>query len=117
MHLAVTDFRSSDPPERCLQRLPRVRPAVSRRTSKWLYRHISQDICPWNRKFATQLAADSPFKPREFIARKDAVTLARDILALDQDAFSAAFRKSPMKRAKLVGLRRNARVLLWNASS
>jgi epoxyqueuosine reductase len=42
------------------------------------------------------------------------VTLATDILALDQDGFSAAFRKSPMKRAKLTGLRRNAGVVLDN---
>jgi epoxyqueuosine reductase len=60
------------------------------------------------------LAEDSPFRARPFLDGKDAVTLATDILALDQDAFSAAFRKSPMKRAKLAGLRRNARVVLNN---
>ena len=60
------------------------------------------------------LADGSPFAAREFIRGKDAVTLATDILALDQDAFSAAFRKSPMKRAKLAGLRRNAAVVLTN---
>ena len=43
------------------------------------------------------------------------MTLATDILALDQDAFSAEFRKSPMKRAKLAGLKRNAAVVLGNA--
>ena len=63
-------------------------------------------------KFAQALAEDSPFKPREFITGKDAVTLATDILALDQEQFSAAFRKSPMKRAKLAGLHRNACVAL-----
>ena len=51
-------------------------------------------------KFSQELAEDSPFRAREFIAGKEAVTLATDILALDQDAFSAAFRKSSMKRAK-----------------
>ena len=56
----------------------------------------------------------SPFAPRMFIAGKDAVTLTRDILALDQEAFSTAFRKSPLKRAKLAGLRRNAAVVLSN---
>ena len=43
-------------------------------------------------KFSQALADDSPFPLREFIAGKDAVTLATDILALDQAAFSAAFR-------------------------
>jgi len=65
-------------------------------------------------KFSQELAYDSPFKAREFIAGKDAVTLATDILALDQETFSAAFRKSPMKRAKLAGLQRNASVVLAN---
>ena len=65
-------------------------------------------------KFSQELAEDSPFRAREFIAGKEAVTLATDILALDQERFSAAFRKSPMKRAKLAGLRRNAAVVLNN---
>ena len=83
--------------------------------SKRLYRHISQTCCPWNVKFSQALAEDSPFRAREFIAGKDSLTLARDIRALDQDAFSAAFHKSLMKRAKLAGLRRNAAVALANA--
>ena len=81
-------------------RLPVISPI-----SKRLYRLISQSVCPWNVKFSQELAQDSPFAPR------DTVTLATDILALDQEQFSAAFRKSPMKRAKL---RRNAAVVLVN---
>ena len=67
-------------------------------------------------KFSQVLAEDSPFRARKFIAGKDAVTLETDILALDQDAFKAAFRRSPMKRAKLAGLKRNAAVVLEHAS-
>ncbi|MCC7054253.1 MAG: hypothetical protein IT355_13385 [Gemmatimonadaceae bacterium] len=66
-------------------------------------------------KFSQELAEDSPFRARPFLDGKGAVTLAKDILTLDHDAFSAAFRKSPMKRAKLAGLRRNAAVVLANA--
>ena len=91
-----------------------VKHPVSSEISKRLYRHISQSVCPWNVKFSQALADGSPFAAREFIAGKDAVTLATDILALDQQQFSAAFRKSPMKRAKLAGLRRNAAVVLDN---
>ena len=91
------------------------RPPVPSGISKRVYRHISQSCCPWNVEFSQELAEDSPFRARAFIAGKDAVTLASDILALDQDAFSAAFRKSPVKRAKLAGLRRNAAVTLANA--
>ncbi len=65
-------------------------------------------------KFSQQLAEDSPFQARVFIDGKDAMTLATDILALDQEQFSASFRKSPMKRAKLTGLQRNAAVVLTN---
>ena len=72
-------------------------------------------MCPWNVKFSQALADDSPFREREFIAGKDAVTLATDILALDQATFSAAFKGSPMKRAKLAGLKRNAEIVLQNA--
>ena len=46
------------------------------------------------------------------IAGKDARTLARDLLALSDEAFRIAFRGSPMKRAKLGGLKRNAAVVL-----
>jgi epoxyqueuosine reductase len=86
-------------------------PSVS---SKRLYRHISQEVCPWNVKFSRELADDSPFRARPFLGGKDAVTLATDIMALDQEAFSAAFRKAPMKRAKLRGLQRNASVVSTN---
>ena len=54
---------------------------------------------------------------RELIAGKDAVTLARDILARDQDSFSAVFQKSPMQRAKLAGRHPNAAAVLENSSS
>ncbi len=68
-------------------------------------------------KFSQALSEDSPFRARPFLDGKDAVTLATDILALDQEQFSAAFRKSPMKRAKLAGLRRTATVVLGNTAT
>ncbi|WP_284349534.1 hypothetical protein [Roseisolibacter agri] len=72
---------------------------------------VSQTTCPWNVKYATLLPAGSPFAPREALAGKDARTLAREILGMDVDAYRAAFKGSPMKRAKLRGLKRNAAVL------
>ena len=75
---------------------------------------ICQEVCPWNVKFA-QPNRVPEFAPREFIAGKDARALARDLLALTQEEFSAAFKGSPMKRAKLGGLQRNAAVVLANA--
>jgi epoxyqueuosine reductase len=78
---------------------------------------ICQDVCPWNVRFARDLPADSPFQPRESIAGKDARQLAVDLLAMSQEQFSSAFRKSPMKRARLDGLRRNASVVLANVAA
>jgi len=98
-------------------RRPTDRLPVSSSTIERLYLHISQSVCPWNQQFSVALAEQSPFRAREFIAGKDAVTLATDILALDQEAFSAAFRKSPMKRARLAGLQRNAAVVLGNVGT
>ena len=74
---------------------------------------ICQDVCPWNVRFARELAEES-FRARDAIASRDARTLARDILNLDAESFRASFRGSPMKRAKLRGLKRNAAVVLGN---
>ena len=76
---------------------------------------ICQDVCPWNVRFARELPAGSPFQPREALAGKDARRLSMELLAMSQEQFSAAFRKSPMKRAKLDGLKRNARAVLANS--
>lgn len=73
---------------------------------------VCQDVCPWNVKFARELPAASPFRPRALLRDKDAATLARDILAMDQAAYTDAFRNSAIKRAKLSGLQRNAAVVL-----
>lgn len=78
---------------------------------------ICQDVCPWNQRFARGLPDDSPFAPREFIRDKEARTLCRKVLELSQEEFRAAFRGSPMKRAKLRGLKRNAAVVLGNVGT
>ena len=77
---------------------------------------ICQDVCPWNVRFSRALR-EPRFAPREALGGKDARTLAREILAMDDEAFRAAFKGSPMKRAKLRGLKRNAAVVLGNAGT
>ena len=77
---------------------------------------MSQTCCPWNVRFAKELPTDSPFEPREALAGKDERTLARELLGMTQEEFSRAFKGSPMKRAKLLGLKRNAAVVLGNPS-
>ena len=56
----------------------------------------SQEVCPWNQRFAKTLPEGSPFASREFIRDKDARTLAHDLLQMSQEQFSAAFKRSPM---------------------
>jgi epoxyqueuosine reductase len=78
---------------------------------------MSQEVCPWNERFARKLPEDSPFAPREVLSAKDARTFARELLAMSQEEFSVAFKGSPMKRAKLSGLERNATIVLRNIGS
>ena len=77
---------------------------------------ICQDVCPWNVRFARDFR-EPAFAPRPAVRGKNARTLAREILAMDDEAFRAAFKGSPMKRAKLRGLKRNAAVVLGNAGA
>jgi epoxyqueuosine reductase len=74
---------------------------------------ICQEVCPWNVSFARELKVPE-FAPREVLAGKDARTLARELLAMTQEELSRGFKNSPMKRAKLRGLKRNAAVVLGN---
>ncbi|HET6760579.1 MAG TPA: tRNA epoxyqueuosine(34) reductase QueG [Gemmatimonadaceae bacterium] len=74
---------------------------------------ICQDVCPYNVKFARELR-EPAFVPRANMEDRDARSLARELLAMDDDAFRAAFRGSPITRAKRRGLARNAAVVLGN---
>jgi epoxyqueuosine reductase len=70
---------------------------------------VCQDVCPWNRK------APITSVP-EFEAREGLVNPALDWLAeMPPDEFRAAFRGSPVRRAKLSGLRRNAVIAMGNS--
>ena len=73
---------------------------------------ICQDVCPWNVAFSRDLGVDA-LSPRPSLD-KDAPTIAREFLSMDDDQFRAAFKGSAMKRAKLHGLKRNAATVLGN---
>jgi epoxyqueuosine reductase len=77
---------------------------------------ICQDVCPWNIRFSRSLARESTFRPRAVLG-DDVRALARDVLAMTPAEFSTAFKNSPMKRAKLRGLKRNAAVVLGNVGT
>ena len=69
---------------------------------------ICQDVCPVNRKAAQ--AREPAFRKRSF----STLDLAA-ILEMTEEEFRAQFRSSPIKRAKRVGIQRNACVALGNA--
>ena len=70
---------------------------------------ICQDVCPWNRKAPATSAPE--FEPREGL-----VNPALDWLAgMQTEEFRATFRGSPVRRAKLSGLRRNAVIAMGNS--
>ncbi|MFI5252286.1 MAG: tRNA epoxyqueuosine(34) reductase QueG [Bacteroidota bacterium] len=87
-----------------------IAPDLSGKFEHWLYGcDICQDVCPWNHKDATQTDIEE-FNPRE---GNIAPELA-DIAAITQEEFSRRFTKSPIKRTKVSGLTRNAKILLQN---
>lgn len=72
---------------------------------------ICQDVCPWNRKAPATAAPE--FQPREGL-----VNPALDWLAeMQPEEFRSVFRGSPIRRAKLSGLRRNAVVAMGNSGN
>ncbi len=69
----------------------------------WIYGcDICQDVCPWNR-------FSEPSGIAEFAPREENLHLTHEeIERMDQEEFSRRFRKSPVKRTKLAGLKRNS---------
>ncbi|SRR5581483_2110299 len=63
---------------------------------------ICQDVCPWSR--FSRPSDEAGFAPRPGITEPK----LEELINLTQEEFSEKFRRSPVKRAKLAGLRRNA---------
>jgi len=77
---------------------------------------ICQEVCPYNRKFSLPLT-ELRFAPRAVLGGMDARSLAVRLLQMSVAEYTAAFKGSPMKRAKFSGLKRNAAVVLGNVGS
>lgn len=79
---------------------------VAERLDGWIYGcDVCQDVCPWNR--FEQPSGESRFEPRNGETSLDLDSVA----ALNDKDYAERFRLSPIKRAKLAGLKRNARYL------
>jgi len=68
------------------------RDPVPRGISKWLCRHISQEVCPWNEKFAVGV------RSVKYVSRE----------------FQQGVQRLADETAKLSGLKRNAAIVLRN---
>jgi len=65
---------------------------------------ICQDVCPWNQKFPVESLI------KDFQPVNKELNL-NDVLEMKEEEFKERFRTSPIKRAKLNGLKRNASFL------
>ncbi len=71
-----------------------------------------QTVCPWTRKFGTVPPSDP------LSARRDLAALnPMEILAMDREKFLARFAGTPVMRARLDGMRRNACIVLGNSGN
>jgi epoxyqueuosine reductase len=82
---------------------------IAQNMDGWLFGcDTCQDVCPWNR-FQTP-TDETRFEPR---GGESALPL-ESVAEMTQEEFSTRFRKSPVKRPKIAGLKRNAAALAGN---
>lgn len=87
-------------------REPRLPAAIEENLNGWLYGcDICQDVCPWNR--FEKPTEETRFEPRTGNVSPD----LDEILSLSTEDYVEKFRRSAMKRAKINGLKRNARAI------
>ena len=72
---------------------------------------ICQDVCPWNRKAPATTAPE--FNPRPGLVNPALAWLAE----MSAEEFRETFRRSPIRRTKRTGLRRNAAIAMGNSGN
>jgi epoxyqueuosine reductase len=74
----------------------------------WIYGcDICQDVCPWNHKSSAE-THETAFAPRAWNIAPE----LENWKTMAQEEFTSKFRKSPIKRTRLEGLKRNIRIVL-----
>ena len=84
---------------------PKLRPGIG----DWLFGcDICQEVCPWNHR--APLTPELDFKPLSGMTSLDLI----ELFSLDEDAYRARFRHTPLWRSKRRGILRNAAMVLGN---
>jgi epoxyqueuosine reductase len=84
-------------------------PEARRMVGGWVFGcDVCQEVCPWNAEPESAVHPEMELPPE-----RGELTLAR-LLGLPREEYVERFRGSPMKRAKLEGLQRNAAVAMGN---
>ncbi len=76
---------------------------------------ICQDVCPWNRKAPVTTVAE--FKPRPGLVNPALAEFAEKLAEMSEEQFRETFRRSPIRRARRSGLRRNAAIAMGNSGN
>ena len=85
-------------------REPDLPEPIASHLENWVFGcDICQDVCPWTR-FSKE-TNEARFEPRPGMKAPP----LDELQEMDQEQFSQRFHKNPVKRAKLMGLRRNAK--------
>ncbi len=74
---------------------------------------ICQEVCPWNERFA-QASEEPAYAARDGLVGPPLISLADQLLTMDEQGFRDFSDKSPVRRAKRAGLLRNVCVALGN---
>ncbi len=75
--------------------------------NNWIFGcDICQDVCPWNIKFSQETSSEDFNHPENMELNLN------EVLEMSEEGFKSKFFNSPVKRTKLLGLKRNAKFLL-----
>ncbi len=89
-----------------------IPPELSGGHGDWVFGcDVCQEVCPWNR-FAKETTMQA-FRPRP----DQANPVLSDLLEMSEDEFHKRFAGSPLRRAKLHGMRRNAQIAQANSKN
>ncbi len=72
---------------------------------------ICQNVCPWNKSFSEETVVN------DFKSKKNKEINLESVMKMEEEDFKIRFEESPIKRAKLKGMQRNAKFLIDEANS